>query len=100
MKFTYEPALLEYMTKKGKTTIVVEEVTSNNSDFEITELHVQLIDEKRAEYFKTKQGYGTVTTESGEVLLQPFRLKYDDVVTFGLKSFLGIKYVSYKGIQK
>ena len=100
MKFTYEPALLEYMTKKGKTTIVVEEVTSNNSDFEITELHVQLIDEKRAEYFKKKQGYGTVTTEAGEVLLPPFRLKYDDVVTFGLKSFLGIKYVSYKGIQK
>ena len=46
MNFIYEPALLEYMQKKGKNTIVVEEITSNNSDFEVTELHVHLIDEK------------------------------------------------------
>ena len=96
MNFIYEPALLEYMQKKGKNTIVVEEITSNNSDFEVTELHVHLIDEKRAEHFKSQKRYLGVKTEKGEVLLPPF----DDTVTFGLKSFLGIKYVSYKGIQK
>ncbi|MBP3604819.1 MAG: hypothetical protein J6J79_11800 [Lachnospiraceae bacterium] len=100
MEFTYEPKLIEYMNKKGKNIIVVEEVTSNNSDFEITELHVHLIDEKRADFFKTKQRYHGIKTKEGEVLLPPFRLKYDDVITFGLKSFLGIKYISYTGIQK
>lgn len=100
MKFVYEPALQEYMIKKGKKTIVVEEITSNNSDFEITELHVHLIDEKRAEYFKTQKGYYSVLTETGAVLLPPYKLKYEDTITFSLKSFLGIKYVSYKGINK
>lgn len=99
MKFVYEPELQAYMQKKGKKTIVVEEITSNNSDFEITELHVHLIDEKKAEYFKTQKRYYSVTTEMGAVLLPPYKLKYDDTVIFSLKSFLGIKYVSYKGIN-
>ncbi len=100
MNFVYEPALQEYMIKKGKSTIVVEEITSNNSDFEITELHVHLIDEKKAEHFKKQKRYYSVKTKMGAVLLPPYKLKYDDTVTFGLKSFLGIKYVSYTGIRQ
>lgn len=99
MKFIYSPELQAYMQKKEKKTIVVEEITSNHSDFEITELHVHLIDDKKAEYFKTQKSYSSVTTEAGAVLLPPYRLKYDDTVTFGLKSFLGIKYISYQGIS-
>lgn len=99
MEFIYEQALQEHMHKKGKNIIVVEEITSNNSDFEITELHLQLIDGKRADYFKTKKGYYTVKTQAGEVLLPPYRLKIEDTVTLGLKSFLGIKYITQKGIQ-
>ena len=100
MNFVYEQPLLDYMQKKGKSTIVIEEVTSNNSDFEITELHVHLIDQKSAEIFKTKKRYYSVKTDAGEVLLPPYRLKLADTITFGLKSFLGIKYISYQGIQK
>ncbi len=99
MTFTYEPALLEYMDKKGKNIIVVEEVTINNSDIELTELHVHLIDTKRAEEFKTKKRYRSIDTDAGAVLLPPFKLKFDDVITFGLKSFLGFKYLTYKGIK-
>lgn len=98
MNFIFEPALLDYMQKKKKQIIVVEEITSNNSDFEITELHVHLIDEKKANFFQTKKRYSCISTEHGSVLLPPFQLKYDDTVTFRLKSFLGIKYVSYQGI--
>ncbi len=100
MNFVYEPAMQEYMIKKGKNTIVVEEITSNNSDFEITELHVHLIDERKAEHFKKQRRYYSVKTEKGAVLLPPYKLKYDNTVTFGLKSFLGIKYVSYTGIRQ
>lgn len=99
MKFIYEQPLQEYMQRKGKNTIVVEEITSNHSDFEITELHIQLIDEKRAGIFKMKKGYYAIKTEAGEVLLPPYRLKIEDTVTFSLKSFLGIKYITQKGIQ-
>ena len=100
MNFCYEPALLDYMHRKNRNTIVVEEITSNNSDFEITELHVHLIDDKRADFFKTKKGYFCISTENGFVLLPPFHLQYEDTVTFGLKSFLGIKYVTYQGIRQ
>ncbi len=40
MEFVYEQKLQNYMLQKGKKNIVVEEITSNNSDFEITELHI------------------------------------------------------------
>lgn len=40
MNFICEPALQEYMQKKKRTAILVEEITSSNSDFEITELHI------------------------------------------------------------
>lgn len=99
MIFTYTPALLEYMQKKGKSTIIVEEVTINNSDIEITELHVHLIDDRRADEFINKKRYRGVATDAGRVLLPPFKLHYDDIIAFGLKSFLGFKYITYKGIK-
>lgn len=40
MNFICEPALQEYMQKKKRAAILVEEITSSNSDFEITELHI------------------------------------------------------------
>ena len=100
MKIIYEQPLLDYMKKKGKSTILVEEITSNHSDFEITELHVHLIDQKSAEIYKKKKGYYPVKTAEGEVLFPPYHLKIEDTVTFFLKSFLGIKYVGYQGIQQ
>ena len=84
---------------ENKNIIVVEEVSINNSDIEIMELHVHLISEKIADEFKKKKRYRTVPTEHGEVLFPPFKLKISDTVTFGLKSFLGIKSLSYKGIK-
>ena len=51
MNFICEPALREYMLKKKRSTILVEEITSSHSDFEITELHIRLIDERQAAHF-------------------------------------------------
>ena len=99
MNFICEPALQEYMQKKKRTAILVEEITSSNSDFEITELHIRLVDEKAARLFKTKKRYYACQTDFGEVLLPPFKLKIADTVVFSLKSFLGIKYVAQKGIE-
>lgn len=99
MKFIYEPALQEYMKRKQKNTIVVEVVTSNNSDFEVTELHVHPVDEKRAAFFIEKKHFKEHVTEYGSVLLPPYRLEYEETVTFGLKKILFVQYVTWKGIH-
>lgn len=99
MKFVYEPALQEHMRAKGKNIIVVETVTIDHSEIEIMELHVHLIDEKQAQYFK-KQRYVSKETDFGQVLLPPYRLQYDETVTFGLKKVLFFKMVTYQGIRQ
>lgn len=98
MKFQYEPKLLEFMQKKGQTTILVE-LVEVNSDIDVTELHVRLIDDKMREVFLTKKGYRRFASEVGDVLLPPYPLTMEETVTFGLKSFLFIKYVTHKGMK-
>lgn len=99
MKFQYEPALLEYMEERNKHTILVELVQINHSDFEISELHVRFVDTRMRKQFLDK-GYRLQTTAHGEVLLPRFPLDMDQIVTFGLKSFLFWKYLTYSGIKR
>lgn len=99
MNFVYEQALQDYMHKKEKRVIIVEVVASNCSDFEVTELNVHFITEKQAAYFKNKKRFRSYSAPIGEVLLPPYRLEYDDTITFGLKSFLGVKGVTQRGIR-
>lgn len=99
MEFKYEPKLLEYMRKQNKQTIVVEMVEINNSDFEISELHVRFVDARLREHFLTKRNYRLYETEHGEVLLPRFPLELAETVCFGLKSVLFFKYITYTGIK-
>lgn len=99
MNFIFDQNLQDYMQKKKKTSVVVEVVTSNNSDFEVTELYVHLADQKGTDFFKTKKHFKGYQAPVGEVLLPPYRLEYEDTVTFGLKSFLWVKYVTHQGIR-
>ncbi|MDO4299611.1 MAG: hypothetical protein Q4C59_14240 [Lachnospiraceae bacterium] len=99
MKFVYEEALQKYMLQKKKSIIAVEVITSDHSDFEVTELHVHLVNSKRADFFKTKKHFRSYATEVGEVFLPPYRLEYDETIIFGLKSFLWFKYVTQQGIR-
>ena len=98
MKIAYTPELLEYMKQKKKTTIIVE-LVELNCDLDMTELHVYLADQRTRDLFRNKKSYGIATTEVGEVLVPPFPLKYDETVTFGLKSFLFFKHLTYEGIK-
>ena len=99
MEFQYEPKLLEYMEQKNKRTILVELVEINNSDLDITELHVRFADARLREQFLTKKQYRLHTTPHGEVLLPRFPLKQEDTVRFGLKSFLCFHSVTCSGIR-
>lgn len=98
MQFVYDDALRDYMNAKGKRHLVVEVVSSDHSDFEITELYAHLVSEKKAAEFKRKR-FVAFQTDMGEVLLPPYRLHYADTVRFSLRSFLGIKSVRYEGIE-
>ena len=98
MEFRYEPDLLAYMEKSGKRTVVVELVEINNSDFEITELNVRFVDGRMRQLFLNKR-YRLYTTEVGEVLLPPFPLELEQTVTFGLRSVLLFKWLTYSGIK-
>ena len=100
MKFIYEDELKEYMQEKGYKNIVVEVVMINNSEIEISELHVHFVDARQTEYFKTKQRYYSVNTEMGEVLLPRYKLNFEDEIVFGLKKFWIFKSISYKGITQ
>lgn len=99
MQIVLEESLKTYMREKGKRDIVVEVITSDSSDFEVTELHTHFINERQKEFFKTKKHFHSKETELGELLLPPYRLEYGETVTFRLKSFLFIKYVTQEGIR-
>ena len=99
MTFTYTDELLSYMKEKKKETILFELIIANNSEFEIAELHVHLIDDKRAEDFIKKQGYGVVTTDHGRVLLPRYKLDIQDEVVLGLKKTLFIRSITHEGLK-
>jgi len=100
MKFVYEDELKEYMQEKGYKNIVVEVVMINNSEIEISELHVHFVDARQTEFFKTKKQYYSINTEMGEVLLPRYKLNFEDEIVFGLKKFWIFKSISYKGITQ
>jgi hypothetical protein len=99
MEFIYDAELQTYMREKNKRNIIVEVATSDSSDFEVTELHVHFVNEKQSEFFKNKKHFRSIATELGEVLLPPYRLEYEPVITFHLKKFLFIPYVAQEGIS-
>lgn len=99
MTFCYDKDLLEYMQAKGKHNIVVEIASSDSSDFEVTELHVHLCSDKDAEFFKNKKRFTAHESEAGLVLLPPYKLEYDDTISFSLKKLLFIPYLKYTGIR-
>jgi len=99
MVFEYSPELRAYMEKSGKRSILVEMVEINNSDLEVSELHVRFADKRTREIFTSKKRYRVMETELGEVLLPPFPLDFEETVTFSLRSILGIKSIKCKGIK-
>ena len=100
MRFIYEDELKEYMQQKDKKNIIVEVVTINNSEIEISELHVHFVDERQTEIFKKKHRYRGIATEMGEVLLPHYKLNYEEEIIFGLKKFLCFRSISYTGINQ
>ena len=98
VRFSCTPALREHMKKSGRSTLVVE-VVSSNSDFEITELYIHLIKAAQAEEFRNRKGYRSAPLEEGEVLLPPYRLEYDEEVVFDLRKLWIFHSIHTRGIR-
>ena len=94
----YDQALRDYMAKKGLSTIVVEVVSSQSSDFDFSELHVRLVPDSQAQRFK-KERYRAVAGELGEVLLPPYVLEYDETLRFSLGRFWVFHWIKYEGVR-
>ena len=99
MNFIKDDALKAHMQQSGKTNIVVEMVTAETSDIEISELHVHLVNDRQAAFFKEKKRYRAYEIEGGQVLLPRFPLECQENIRFWLKSFLIFKTVGYEGIK-
>lgn len=99
MDFIIEDALKAHMKQTGKQTIVVELVTAETSDIEISELHVYLADEKKATFLKEKKRYRRYETEGGAVLLPAFPLQCEQTIHFWLRKFWCFKFVGYSGMK-
>ena len=97
LEFVYSNDLIAYLQKKDRRYVVVEVVSSNHSDIEITELYPHVITDKQAAAF-LKKCFVTKPAPVGQVLLPPYRLHYADTVTFSLRSFLGVKSLRQEGI--
>lgn len=99
MTFTYTPELIHYMREKNKPNIVVEVVSIDHSDIEMTELHVYAVNDKRAKFMQEEKKYRPRKTEVGLVLLPPYRLEYEEEIHFSLKKVLFFYSVKYEGIR-
>ena len=99
MEFRITPALFEYMKKKRKMNISVEVASSDHSDFEVTEIYLRLVSDRFAEYLTGKKRYVAKQSEAGLILLPPYRLDYDNVITFSLKKVLFFHILKQEGIR-
>ena len=99
MRFVFEPALTEYMKKKKKTVLCVEVASSDHSDIEIAEIYLRLADDRFAAYLLEKKRYREMPAEGGRVLLTPYRLSYDETVTFSLKKQFFFHRITFDGIR-
>ena len=98
MNIVYTPELTEYIRKHNKQYLAVEMIELNNTDLEITDLHIYFVNKAMREQF-VKKGYSVVKTELCEVLLPRFPLRMEETVTFGLKNVFLFKRVTCDGIK-
>lgn len=87
------------MIAKNKKNIIVEVVTSDSSDFEVTELYVHFASDKDCKFFKEKKRFIAKETGIGELLLPPYKLEYEKTLRFYLKRFLIFPYIGYEGVR-
>lgn len=97
MNVTYTPELRAYMQRKGKPHVVVDTCSAKTCGGPIAELNLSLATDEQAE--DLRPGARAVhAAELGDVLIMARDLEVSEDVTFGLRTFLGIRDVTAEGI--
>lgn len=98
MNISYEQSLIDYMQKKNYSAIVVEQIDPIGCCADTSELLLRFVNEKGADKLRD-QAIRQLDAPFGELLVMIRGLDYDDEITFGLRSFLGLKDITVKGIR-
>ena len=99
MIFEYSDKLKQYMQRTHKEYILIEVVTADTSDLEVSEIAVRFVDRKMAEHYITKKRFRQIEGETGKLLLPPYPIKYSDTVQLSLRSFLFFHLITQKGMK-
>ena len=89
--------LKDYMNKKGYHHIEVELVDSGTSTCGFAEVSAKFLTDKQAEGMEKKSRH-VLDTELGKVYCTAV-FEFDDKVTLGLRSFFGLKDITFTGIH-
>lgn len=98
MNIAYDQRLKDYMHRKGYAAIVVDAVSATGCCADMTELYTRFATEDEAARLK-ERGCRVLDGEVGELLLVARGLELDDEIRLGLRSFLGAKDVTVRGIR-
>lgn len=98
MNITYEAALIDYMEKKGFVGIVIEQVSLVGCCADMVELYTRFVRRPEAQALREQGTWRIVGAPVGELFLA-FGLETEDQVTLGIKNFLCVKDITYRGIS-
>ena len=97
MNVTYDQRLIDYMTAKGYCAVVFQEVSAIGCCADSSELYSRFAKAAEAEKLRAQGTWRIVDAPVGELFLAR-GLEVDGDVALGLKNFLGMKDIAYKGI--
>ncbi|MBQ8934291.1 MAG: hypothetical protein IJ061_08415 [Lachnospiraceae bacterium] len=99
MEFQFSERLKNYIQKTGKQFILVEVVTADTSDIEISEIAVRFVSRRIADHYIRDRHFIEKQTEVCSLLLPRYPLRYADMVELDLRSFLFIHLLKQKGMS-
>lgn len=98
MRVTYQQKLIDYMQRRSYAAIVVESVDPIGCCADMQELLLRFVDAKGADQVR-EQAIRQLDVPYGELFIMVRGLDYDEDIEFGLRSFLGLKDITVKGIR-
>ena len=98
MKVTYDQKLIDYMAKKGYTNIELGLVQANTCCSGFADIYTGFLTDKGAASLKGKI-VRRIPGDVGEILVTERGLEFDEEIHLGLRSFLGAKDITVKGVR-
>ena len=98
MHITYEQPLIDYMKRKSYSAIVVEQIDPIGCCADTSELLLRFVTSKGANKLRD-QAIRQLDAPFGELFVMVRGLDYDEDISFGLRTFLGLKDITVKGIR-